>query len=640
MLMSYSNFSHGAIKDDSYYKILISKIFNTNLKKIKKNELTEVSKYFKKQKNFKDYSLWAKNLEVIIKSKSLSLKIKNCSEIDTEISLSFLIDNISKKCANYLKKNLKEISLTDSQKAVELFLKWPQIYLFKADKKEKDFLNKISKTEHGQHFKSAILDIFLTDKKTPSPEFSSSFLNDSRFKKMHTLLGDRSTQKEKEALRSLKRKIKPLYDSGGSSKFESVFKKKYSLIPKNLEEKKFLLDRKNTIKEMFNLLAFLARNKKNKESRALLEILDTYTSIEQKRADAHFYYLWSYLQDGDLKQAEKYIKDKHILENFEKFPSRLQFWTAKILKKSKGEDFKNSLLVKLIKSNPISYYGSVAALELKEKDQKSYKEVENFYLKPSLSTYSQTDYLNFSTLASSTLERANQWSKLSANTLLFNEVNELIEKNEGSFDSFTKLISLKLHENGLFLHTFRLLYQKMEAKEISYDKDLLYALFPSPYKKEIEGLTASIDSKIIMSLIRQESSFNPFARSPVGALGLMQMMPYTAKRFDKKITKEKLKDYKTNLKLGLTYFIELNDRYKGNLTSILSAYNAGERRIDNWRKTYLISTNPLVNIEHIPFNETRQYVKLISRNKFFYSLIEKDLKSTRSLASKPSKNKK
>ena len=65
-------------------------------------------------------------------------------------------------------------------------------------------------------------------------------------------------------------------------------------------------------------------------------------------------------------------------------------------------------------------------------------------------------------------------------------------------------------------------------------------------------------------------------------------------------------------------------RYDNNLVYSLAAYNAGERRVNEWQEEYLNSESILENIENIPFFETRKYVKLIFRNMFFYKMLTAD----------------
>ncbi|MCC7440852.1 MAG: transglycosylase SLT domain-containing protein [Bdellovibrionales bacterium] len=119
-----------------------------------------------------------------------------------------------------------------------------------------------------------------------------------------------------------------------------------------------------------------------------------------------------------------------------------------------------------------------------------------------------------------------------------------------------------------------------------------------------------------LALIRQESAFNEGARSRVGALGLMQLMPDTARTMARVNTRQLL-DPQTNLKLGVRFFRKLLDRYKGDAELALAAYNAGPERVDSWLKRYPTDDRVLF-LDLIPFAETRNYVALITRNYLWY----------------------
>ena len=82
--------------------------------------------------------------------------------------------------------------------------------------------------------------------------------------------------------------------------------------------------------------------------------------------------------------------------------------------------------------------------------------------------------------------------------------------------------------------------------------------------------------------------------------------------------------------MGAKYFQQLHKRYNGNLVYVLSAYNAGESRVERWKGQYFSGDDLLRNIEMIPFLETRNYVKLIFRNLFFYKTLvaSQDLQDT------------
>ena len=133
-----------------------------------------------------------------------------------------------------------------------------------------------------------------------------------------------------------------------------------------------------------------------------------------------------------------------------------------------------------------------------------------------------------------------------------------------------------------------------------------------------------LDPVLVASLIRQESNFNPRARSPVGALGLMQLMPPVGKTLARSngiqgYTDESLYDPAVNIRLGTVHLGGLLRR-TSNIERVLAAYNAGESRVARWilKKG---AADPELFTERIPFVETRDYVRSIIRNQAFYSSL-------------------
>jgi soluble lytic murein transglycosylase len=112
--------------------------------------------------------------------------------------------------------------------------------------------------------------------------------------------------------------------------------------------------------------------------------------------------------------------------------------------------------------------------------------------------------------------------------------------------------------------------------------------------------------------MRAESAFAPSATSPVGARGLMQLMPKTAAMVmhEKKLEPEKLYDPELNIRLGTKHLRELIDKYGGNQTAVIASYNAGAHNVNRWLKTYA-NLKGEEFIESIPFGETRDYVKKV-----------------------------
>jgi soluble lytic murein transglycosylase len=133
-----------------------------------------------------------------------------------------------------------------------------------------------------------------------------------------------------------------------------------------------------------------------------------------------------------------------------------------------------------------------------------------------------------------------------------------------------------------------------------------------------------LDPVLVASLIRQESNFNPRATSPVGARGLMQVMPPVGRTLarNKNIpgyTDESLYDPAINIRLGTAHLSGLF-RNRSNVEQVLAGYNAGESRVTRWLQK-AGTQDPEVFTERIPFVETRDYVRSIIRNRAFYGIL-------------------
>ena len=130
-----------------------------------------------------------------------------------------------------------------------------------------------------------------------------------------------------------------------------------------------------------------------------------------------------------------------------------------------------------------------------------------------------------------------------------------------------------------------------------------------------------ISKNWIYGVARQESAFMYDARSPVGATGLMQLMPSTARSVSRqqriKYSKKRLLDPAYNIRLGSSYLKQLLTRYKGNRVLATAAYNAGPGSVNRWLKKF---SGPLdVWIERIPYQETREYVQKVLAYSTIYS---------------------
>jgi len=149
-----------------------------------------------------------------------------------------------------------------------------------------------------------------------------------------------------------------------------------------------------------------------------------------------------------------------------------------------------------------------------------------------------------------------------------------------------------------------------------------------PDYKKING---TVEPAFLHALSRQESEFNPKARSPVGARGLMQLMPRTARAVARqhkvRYRKNRLtSDPSYNMMLGAAHLRDLLDKYSSSYILSLVAYNAGGGRVTKWTEQFGDPRNadvdPIDWVEQVPFTETRLYIqKILTTMQIFRSRL-------------------
>lgn len=149
-------------------------------------------------------------------------------------------------------------------------------------------------------------------------------------------------------------------------------------------------------------------------------------------------------------------------------------------------------------------------------------------------------------------------------------------------------------------------------------------LYPLGYWDVVRpaALRESIDPFLVVSLIRQESLFDPEAVSAADARGLMQLMPSTARELRRSsgapaVEKAELFDPAVNVELGTALLARLLQRYDGSRTKALAAYNAGQDAVAKWERRYSTREQDEF-VELISYRETRDYVKAVLRNYRLY----------------------
>ncbi|MBY0407781.1 MAG: lytic transglycosylase domain-containing protein, partial [Rickettsiales bacterium] len=205
-----------------------------------------------------------------------------------------------------------------------------------------------------------------------------------------------------------------------------------------------------------------------------------------------------------------------------------------------------------------------------------------------------------------------------ANDLAENELR--VRFAQGEDDEKPRLLALA-HELGLAS------VQISMAHSLGVTgRELDFARYPIPNWQPEGGY--KVDPLLIFSLMKQESGFKQTAVSPVGALGLMQLMPQTASLMHKQMygnatppSRMSASEPILNITLGQNYVEHLltNPMVEGNLFYLLAAYNAGPGRLQDWKASLRAQNDPLLFVESIPFTETRNYVMQVMTNYWIYS---------------------
>lgn len=182
-----------------------------------------------------------------------------------------------------------------------------------------------------------------------------------------------------------------------------------------------------------------------------------------------------------------------------------------------------------------------------------------------------------------------------------------------------------LAQRGHAVDAIRIGRGLLEQRGGAWDPRLLRVVFPLPLRGviEAEAERAGVDPMLLAALIRQESTFRPAVESRVGATGLAQLMPATARILAPAAGVDDwqgrlLRVPEVNARMGALYLRDMLRRYDGAEDLALAAYNAGPGRADRWKTELRHRDGPDAFRDRIPFAETREYVKVVLRNQAVY----------------------
>jgi soluble lytic murein transglycosylase-like protein len=261
---------------------------------------------------------------------------------------------------------------------------------------------------------------------------------------------------------------------------------------------------------------------------------------------------------------------------------------------------------------PLSYYGFLSA-------SKTTKSIDSV-IDPNLPLATDSD----SALQPQDivhLTRAKQFLAAEIPDLASYELKELrsYESLSSPFLVYVAMLNQKAGNYRQCFGIFGELLQRGYPGVLSYY--LFQMAFPMIFVETINkySIENNIDPILIISVIKQESAFDEDANSGVGAMGLMQLMPYTALEIEPRANLSDLLTAEKSIQIGTKYLKKLLTRFNGNIILALAAYNAGPNAVDRWVKDLGTKRASLDFIESIPYKQTREYVSSIIRNYYWYS---------------------
>jgi len=309
------------------------------------------------------------------------------------------------------------------------------------------------------------------------------------------------------------------------------------------------------------------------------------------------YYVLSALRDKDWRSALDWLGQ---MPTDEQHTARWQYWRARALESLGHMEEARGLY--MINANDRSYYSFLAA----DRAGLTYK----FDHRPL--SYTGKDFASLN--EEPALLRAGELFFLKRVVAARREWNFAITQ----MDNIQRLKAARLaHEMGWHDRAIQTL---AEAK---YWDDLELR-FPLAHQQLVlkHATKTQINPAWAFAIIRQESAFTADARSHAGALGLMQLMPRTARQVARNLRLRRPRQHdilniKTNVRLGVQYLKKVNDKFDGNAVLATAAYNAGHNRVNQWIPEQGVLPAD-VWVELVPFKETRDYLQRVMTYMIIY----------------------
>jgi tetratricopeptide (TPR) repeat protein len=210
----------------------------------------------------------------------------------------------------------------------------------------------------------------------------------------------------------------------------------------------------------------------------------------------------------------------------------------------------------------------------------------------------------------------------------------VLEHRYGSDAVAMAALYATVRSSGLVDLGLKLLWTKgLSGKDSPVDHNLKYPVAYSSFVSR-EAVRNGLPDELLLAIIREESSFDRFAVSRAGALGLMQLMPRTGSWIGRKLRQRNIETDNMlapefNIAAGAWYIRYLLKRSDNSIVAALASYNGGETRLSGWRKKFDPAGKPILAIEMIGPRETRRYVKRVLDSMANYRIMANSDTETR-----------
>lgn len=329
---------------------------------------------------------------------------------------------------------------------------------------------------------------------------------------------------------------------------------------------------------------------------------------------------WYLYQKGELSLAQSILD---LLSTFPDEKNRALFWKFNINQSEENIHY----LEEIIKSKNFDYYYVRAWQELNK---------INWHLPSSRELFPPREFITKTQIFSGNQKiHWNRYLILSSLSLHANAEAELLTLQRlmpNHPEIYFELSRFYARNQEYRKSQIYAIYFQNHYPDFKHYKNVWKKIYPDYYLSIIKDLSSknSIDPYLVLAIIKAESAFELDIMSPVGAVGLMQLMPSTA-AWMIETGMNRVVDFadwnesllmkpEINLELGITYLRYLFDYFKQKICPAIAAYNAGPGRLNEWMKGGNQS-NPDSFIETIPFLETKNYIKKVINFYFLYSMI-------------------